>query len=204
MLPTTPPMRLDTLSDPADAFPDVTVDTIGVGAGQPFLGLLAAIAAQSGGHARSTVNAEDLRQFFVEELIENNPDDAILVIGQYLDQLEKVAADLKLPLITGKTPNAERERFYDAFRRGLERVLEESPPSAAQEQGDGKQGDSAEGDPACGHVSARHRCPSFVEGPAGVVYPWCGPKLRRVGRSGRAPGGTTRLTHYRPPLTPGS
>jgi hypothetical protein len=70
VVPTTPPMRLDTLSDPADAFPDVTVDTIGIGAGQAFLDLLAAIATQSGGRTRSTVSAEDLRQFFVEELIE--------------------------------------------------------------------------------------------------------------------------------------
>ncbi len=70
------------------------------------------------------IAAENPRKILiVEELIETNPDDAILVIGQYLDQLEKVSADLKLSLITGKTPNAERERLYNAFRRGHERVL---------------------------------------------------------------------------------
>ncbi len=61
-------MRIDMLSDASDGLPDVTVDTIGVGTGA-FLDLLGDIAAQAGGFARSTINAEDLRQFFVEELI---------------------------------------------------------------------------------------------------------------------------------------
>ena len=59
----------------------------------------------------------------VEELITANPDDYILVIGQYIDQLETIAARLSLPLLTGRTPGKERERLYDAFRRGEERVL---------------------------------------------------------------------------------
>jgi len=42
----------------------------------------------------------------------------VLVIGQYLDQLDKVAARLQAPLITGKTPTLEREKLYDAFRTG--------------------------------------------------------------------------------------
>ena len=59
----------------------------------------------------------------VEELIQNNPDDAILVIGQFIGQLERVAGDLSLPLITGKTPIRERESLYNAFRKGSQRVL---------------------------------------------------------------------------------
>ncbi len=59
----------------------------------------------------------------VEELIAANPDDQILVIGQYLAQLQTIARHLDLPLITGKTPNPERERLYAAFRRGEQRVL---------------------------------------------------------------------------------
>jgi len=73
---------------------------------------------------RFRIAAENPRKIaVVEELIQNNPDDAILVIGQFLDQLERVAKDLRLPLITGKTPNIERERLYNAFRRGEIRVL---------------------------------------------------------------------------------
>jgi DNA excision repair protein ERCC-3 len=40
-----------------------------------------------------------------------------LVIGQYLDQLEAVAAQLGAPTITGKTPVRQRERLYEEFRR---------------------------------------------------------------------------------------
>ena len=58
-----------------------------------------------------------------KEIIENHPEDPTLVIGQYLDQLEEIAKDLKAPLITGKTPNAERERVYDDFKRGKVRVI---------------------------------------------------------------------------------
>ena len=46
-----------------------------------------------------------------------------LVIGQYLDQLDRVAARLDAPLITGKTPTVARERLFEAFRRGETPVL---------------------------------------------------------------------------------
>jgi len=59
----------------------------------------------------------------VERIISMHPDGRILVIGQYLDQLRELARHLRVPLITGKTPNAERERLYDAFRTGGERIL---------------------------------------------------------------------------------
>ncbi|WP_368853474.1 DEAD/DEAH box helicase, partial [Treponema endosymbiont of Eucomonympha sp.] len=44
--------------------------------------------------------------------------DQILVIGQYLDQLSKIARALPAPLITGKMPVSERDALYGAFRRG--------------------------------------------------------------------------------------
>lgn len=52
------------------------------------------------------------------ELIERHRGDRILVIGQYLDQLEEIARTYQAPLLTGKTPNPERERLYDQFRNG--------------------------------------------------------------------------------------
>jgi DNA excision repair protein ERCC-3 len=42
----------------------------------------------------------------------------ILVIGQYVDQLEDLAARLEAPLITGQTTVRQRERLYEAFRSG--------------------------------------------------------------------------------------
>ena len=59
----------------------------------------------------------------VEQLIASHPDDQILVIGQYLDQLDDLAADLDAPLITGKTPVRRRQELFDAFRAGEVRVL---------------------------------------------------------------------------------
>ncbi|MDR2723170.1 MAG: DEAD/DEAH box helicase, partial [Cellulomonadaceae bacterium] len=54
----------------------------------------------------------------VRELIGKHEGEQTLVIGQYLDQLEDLAADLDAPLITGATTVKERQRLYDAFRTG--------------------------------------------------------------------------------------
>ncbi len=51
-------------------------------------------------------------------LAHRHRNDHIIVIGQYLDQLNAVAKRLKAPMLTGKTPTAERERLYGAFKRG--------------------------------------------------------------------------------------
>jgi len=59
----------------------------------------------------------------VKQLIKNHREDSILVIGQYIEQLKSIAKALSAPLITGKTPNPERERIYDSFRKGEERVI---------------------------------------------------------------------------------
>ncbi len=61
----------------------------------------------------------------VKKLIEtyNEPEDRILIIGQYIDQLQKLSEKLEIPLITGKTPNKERDRLYGDFRKGTLRNL---------------------------------------------------------------------------------
>ena len=59
----------------------------------------------------------------VERLIQRHPQGRILIIGQYIDQLRRLSKHLDVPLITGKTPNPERERLYEAFREGEERIL---------------------------------------------------------------------------------
>jgi DNA excision repair protein ERCC-3 len=64
-----------------------------------------------------------VKEDIVVQLIENHGDDQILVIGQYLSQLNSLARLLKAPLITGKTPNAERERIYASFKRGEVRII---------------------------------------------------------------------------------
>jgi DNA excision repair protein ERCC-3 len=64
-----------------------------------------------------------LKEEAVLELIANHRGDQILVIGQYIAQLESVARRLAAPLVTGKTPNAEREQVYSAFRKGEIQVM---------------------------------------------------------------------------------
>ncbi len=59
----------------------------------------------------------------VAAIVADHPDDHVLVIGQFLDQLDTIAAFLDAPIITGKTPTKERERLYDAFRSGDVRIL---------------------------------------------------------------------------------
>ena len=58
-----------------------------------------------------------------KELIEMYPEDKILVIGQYLEQLNQIAKELNAPIITGKTPNTERDEIYKKFREGSIHVL---------------------------------------------------------------------------------
>ncbi|TFH05825.1 MAG: DEAD/DEAH box helicase, partial [Spirochaetales bacterium] len=57
------------------------------------------------------------------QIIANHREDSIMVIGQYLDQLHLIAKALKAPLITGKTPNSEREAIYNEFRHGKVQVI---------------------------------------------------------------------------------
>ena len=60
----------------------------------------------------------------VGALLRRHAGDRVLVIGQYLEQLQRLATVFTLPLITGQTPNAERDRLYAAFRAGqIKRLL---------------------------------------------------------------------------------
>jgi len=54
----------------------------------------------------------------VGRLLEQNADQRVIVIGQYLDQLKRIAARYDLPLITGSTANRDREELYGKFRSG--------------------------------------------------------------------------------------
>jgi len=54
----------------------------------------------------------------IERILEEHGRLNVLIIGQYLDQLDKLAEYFKFPLITGKTPLQERETLYAGFRTG--------------------------------------------------------------------------------------
>jgi len=63
------------------------------------------------------------KQSVARRIIAKHPGESVLVIGQYLDQLEAMAEALNAPLITGQTPVDERERLFAAFRAGEEKLL---------------------------------------------------------------------------------
>ncbi|MFT4051228.1 MAG: DEAD/DEAH box helicase [Microbacterium sp.] len=59
----------------------------------------------------------------VRDLVARHAGEQILVIGQYLDQIDVLSQALEAPQITGATPVDEREELYGAFREGRIPVL---------------------------------------------------------------------------------
>ena len=59
----------------------------------------------------------------IKNLVRRHAKDHILILGQYLDQLQLVADELGAPLITGKTPQQTRDELYGGFRSGEIRTL---------------------------------------------------------------------------------
>lgn len=59
----------------------------------------------------------------VRALVAKHAGERILVIGQYLDQIDELADALGAPRLTGSTPVDERERLYQEFREGITKIL---------------------------------------------------------------------------------
>ena len=59
----------------------------------------------------------------VRQLVDRHAGERILVIGQYLDQIDELAETLGAPQLTGATPVDERERLFQEFRDGRTPVL---------------------------------------------------------------------------------
>lgn len=56
-------------------------------------------------------------------LAKQHANDQVLVIGQYIDQLDQLSEALGVPVIKGDTPIKERERLYALFRSGEVKCL---------------------------------------------------------------------------------
>lgn len=54
----------------------------------------------------------------VRHLVDSHEGEQVLVIGQYLDQLEHLSETIGAPLITGATTVNERQRLFEGFRQG--------------------------------------------------------------------------------------
>ena len=59
----------------------------------------------------------------IKDLVRRHAGDHILILGQYLDQLQMGADELGAPMITGKTPQQTRDELYEGFRNGEIRTL---------------------------------------------------------------------------------
>jgi DNA excision repair protein ERCC-3 len=59
----------------------------------------------------------------IEELLEAHDGERILVLGMYLDQLNWIARKWHLPIITGKTPQSQRDQLFASFRSGESPIM---------------------------------------------------------------------------------
>ena len=59
----------------------------------------------------------------VKNLLKKHAQQQILIIGQYIEQLEKLAEEMKMPIITGKTPQKKRDELFALFKEGQILVL---------------------------------------------------------------------------------
>lgn len=90
----------------------------------PLDGTTAARYAAAPRRERPRVAGENPRKADVlGQLLERHAGEPTLVIGHYLDQLKALAERFSLPLVTGETPHAERQRLFDRFNRGEIRAL---------------------------------------------------------------------------------
>ncbi|UYZ37991.1 DEAD/DEAH box helicase [Clostridium beijerinckii] len=80
--------------------------------------------AVSDSKSKFRIASENYRKIDVlKDIIKKHANDKILIIGQYIEQLNLIAKELKAPIITGKTKNSEREQLFDKFRSGDITVL---------------------------------------------------------------------------------
>jgi DNA excision repair protein ERCC-3 len=73
---------------------------------------------------RHKIAAENERKIaVVKHLVKHHEGELILVIGQFLDQLDIMGRELKAPVLTGKTPQKQREQLFADFKHGKVPVL---------------------------------------------------------------------------------
>lgn len=64
-----------------------------------------------------------VKKSIVHRLVDRHREDNVLIIGQYLGQLEELRKELGCPLITGRTSNKKRDELYGRFRKGEIKTL---------------------------------------------------------------------------------
>jgi DNA excision repair protein ERCC-3 len=69
-------------------------------------------------HKYRIASENPAKEDVVARLLEEHEGKQVLIIGQYLHQLRQLRKRFEIPLITGQTPNVEREDLYQRFREG--------------------------------------------------------------------------------------
>ncbi len=59
----------------------------------------------------------------IKYLLSQHKNELILIIGQYIAQVTKIAQEMKIPIITGSTSQKRREELYSKFKNGEITVL---------------------------------------------------------------------------------
>ncbi len=54
----------------------------------------------------------------VEHLLKRHKNEHVLIIGQYLKQLKEIGRQFDIPIITGSTPQKERDELFTRFKNG--------------------------------------------------------------------------------------
>lgn len=78
-------------------------------------------ASERDKHRLAAENPNKLR--VLQQILKHHKGQPTLVIGQYIDQLQKISVALQAPLLYGDTPQHEREAIYQQFREGQHPVL---------------------------------------------------------------------------------
>ncbi|MFO1009921.1 MAG: DNA repair helicase XPB [Planctomycetota bacterium] len=90
----------------------------------PLDGALRTLYAAADARAKFRIASENPAKFgVIDKLVLLHKGSHILVIGQYIEQLHALQRHLQAPLITGKTPTAEREKLYAGFKSGAVPLL---------------------------------------------------------------------------------
>ena len=70
------------------------------------------------------VAAENPDKFpLVEQILQRHMNEPALVIGTYVEQIERIAHRLGVPVLTGSTPQRKRDQAYADFKAGRLKVL---------------------------------------------------------------------------------
>jgi DNA excision repair protein ERCC-3 len=59
----------------------------------------------------------------IRQILARHPGEPALVIGMYVEQLDRLARELDVPLLKGSTPQRRRDQLYRDFRAGRIPVL---------------------------------------------------------------------------------